>query len=167
MATGPRYRVHFARRREGKTDYRARKRLLMSHLPRGVVRASSKHITVQLINYDPKGDVVLAAANTKELKKMGWTRATSNSSAAYLVGLLAGTRAIENKIDIAVLDIGLHAHTKGSKVYAALKGLLDAGVNISHDPSIIPEENRINGELKGEDVSKMFESVSNKIRGGK
>ncbi len=166
MATGPRYRVHFARRREGKTDYRARKSLLRSHLPRGVVRASSKHITVQLIDYDPKGDIILVAANTIELKKMGWTRATSNTSSAYLVGLLAGTRAVEKKIDKAVLDIGLHAPIRGSKVYATLKGLLDAGLDIPHDPSILPDESRIKGENLGDDVPKMFEAVSSKIRGG-
>ena len=166
MATGPRYRVHFARRRKGKTDYRARKKLLKSDLPRGVVRASGRYITVQLIRYVPKGDEVLASAHTKELKKMGWTKGTSNTSAAYLVGLLAGKRAVEKKVDKAVLDIGLHAPTKGSKVYAVLKGMVDAGLDIPHDPSIIPDESRIKGETLGEDVPKIFESVSNNIRGG-
>ncbi|EQD30588.1 50S ribosomal protein L18P, partial [mine drainage metagenome] len=37
MSTGPRYRVAFRRRREGKTDYRARLRLLKSDRPRAVV----------------------------------------------------------------------------------------------------------------------------------
>lgn len=166
MATGPRYRVHFARRRKGKTDYRARKKLLKSDLPRGVVRASGRYITVQLIRYVPEGDEVLASAHTKELKKMGWTKGTSNTSAAYLVGLLAGKRAVEKKLDKAVLDIGLHAPTKGSKVYAVLKGMVDAGLDIPHDPSIIPDESRIKGETLGEDVPKIFESVSNNIRGG-
>ncbi|MCK4757381.1 MAG: 50S ribosomal protein L18, partial [Thermoplasmata archaeon] len=68
--------------------------------------------------------------------------------------------------DKAVLDIGLHAPTKGSKVYAVLKGMVDAGLDIPHDPSIIPDESRIKGETLGEDVPKIFESVSNNIRGG-
>lgn len=166
MATGPRYRVHFARRRKGKTDYRARKKLLKSDLPRGVVRASGRYITVQFVRYDPKGDEVLASAHTKELKKMGWTKGTSNTSAAYLVGLLAGKRAVEKKLDKAVLDIGLHAPTRGSKVYAVLQGMVDAGLDIPHDPSVIPDESRIKGETLGEDVPKIFESVSKNIRGG-
>ena len=167
MATGPRYRVHFARRREGKTDYKARKHILMSMKPRGVVRSSAKYTTVQLIEYDPKGDKVLVSAHSKELVKMGWTKGTSNTSAAYLVGLLAGTRAQEKKITEAVLDIGLHAPIKGSKVYATLKGMVDAGLDIPHDPKILPDESRITGATLGDDVPKIFESVANKIRGGK
>jgi len=166
MATGPRYRVHFARRREGKTDYRARKNLLKSEKPRGVVRASSRHTTVQLIEYDPKGDKVIVSAHSKELVKMGWTKGTSNTSTAYLVGLLAGKRAQEKKIKEAVLDIGLHAPIKGSKVYASLKGMVDAGLDIPHDPKILPDDPRITGAVLGDDVPKMFESVANKIRGG-
>jgi hypothetical protein len=35
---------------------------------------------------------------------------------------------------------------KGSKIYAALAGALDAGINISHDPDILPDEARLSGE---------------------
>ena len=166
MATGPRYRVHFARRREGKTDYHARRKVLRSMKPRGVVRSSSNYTTVQLIEYDPIGDKVLVSAHSKELVKMGWTKGTSNTSAAYLVGLLAGKRAMDKKIKEAVLDIGLHAPIKGSKVYATLKGMVDAGLDIPHDPKILPDESRITGDVLGEDVPKIFESVASKIRGG-
>ncbi len=38
MADGPRYRVNFRRRREGRTDYRQRQRLLRARVPRAVVR---------------------------------------------------------------------------------------------------------------------------------
>lgn len=62
MATGPRYRVAFRRRREGKTDYRQRQRLLRSRIPRAVVRMSSKNTYIQFIAYDEIGDKVLASA---------------------------------------------------------------------------------------------------------
>ena len=166
MATGPRYRVHFRRRREGKTNYRARRRILVSGLPRSVVRCSSRYITVQLIEFDMKGDKILVSASSRELKELGWTKGGSNTSTAYLVGLLAGKRALENKIDKSVLDIGLQSPVKGTKVFAALKGLVDAGLDIPHDESILPDESRIKGEHLGDDVPKMFESVAKKIRGG-
>ena len=165
MAKGPRYRVPFRRRREGKTNYRTRKRLLTSELPRTVVRCTSKNTYIQFVEFDPKRDIVIAAANTKELKKMGWKSNTANIPAAYLAGLLAGKRALEKKIDKAVPDIGLHSPSKGNKVFAALKGLVDAGIKIPIDPKVIPDEARIKGEhMKGE-VSKELEAVALNIRG--
>jgi len=86
MATGPRYRVAFRRRREGKTDYRQRQRLLRSRIPRAVVRMSSKNTYIQFIAYDEIGDKVLASASSKELTKFGWTAPTGNLPAAYLTG---------------------------------------------------------------------------------
>ncbi len=165
MAKGPRYRVHFRRRREGKTDYRHRRAAVASNLPRGVVRCSSRYIYVQLIDFDLKGDKVLASASSKELAKMGWTKGTSNTSAAYLAGFLAGKRAVDNKVKKAILDIGLHAPTKGTKVFAALKGMVDAGLDIPHDPEIIPDESRIKGEHIGDDVPAIFEKVVASIGG--
>ena len=165
MATGPRYRVHFRRRREGKTDYRARRRFLVSNLPRSVVRCSSRYVTVQLIEFDPKGDKVLVSATSKELAKMGWTKGGANTPAAYLAGLLAGKRALENKINKAVLDMGLQSPVPGTKVFAALKGLVDAGLEIPYDPKVVPDESRIKGEHLGDDVPKIFEKVATKIRG--
>lgn len=162
MARSPRSKVPFRRRRERKTDYRHRKNLLMSGLPRAVVRCSSRNTVVQFAKFEVQGDVILAAANTKELTKMGWKRATSNTTAAYLAGYLAGTRAKKSSPK-AVLDIGLQTPTRGSKVFAALKGLLDAGIDIPHDEAILPPEDRIKGAHMGEDVPKMFESVLAKI----
>ena len=46
MSTGPRFRVHFRRRREGKTDYRVRLRLLKSGTARAVVRFSDRLVRV-------------------------------------------------------------------------------------------------------------------------
>lgn len=166
MATGPRYRVHFRRRREGKTDYRARRRLLASGLPRGVVRKSSRYITVQIVDFDMGGDRVLVSASSRELALLGWKKGRANTPAAYLVGLLAGKRALDNNIDSVILDIGLQSPVKGTKLFAVLKGMVDAGLDIPHDESVIPDESRIKGEHLGEDIPAMFESVANKIRGG-
>ncbi len=166
MARGPRYHVEFRRRRQGKTDFRLRKKLVASDLPRAVVRCTSKNTTIQFISFDPKGDTVTVAATTKELAKLGWSKATGNTPSAYLAGYLAGKRAAEKGIKKAVLDIGLKSPTKGSKVFAALKGMVDAGVDIPHSEEIIPTEERISGSHINDEIPKMFESVVNKIKEG-
>ncbi len=147
MAKGPKYRVPFRRRREGKTNYRLRKALLLSGLPRLVVRGSLKHMIAQIIRSREDGEEVLVSAHSRELvKKYGWKGYCGNVPAAYLTGLLCGFKALAKGIKKAVLDIGLKRPTKGSRVFAALKGALDAGIEVPHDESILPEESRIRGE---------------------
>jgi large subunit ribosomal protein L18 len=166
MARGPRYHVEFRRRRLGKTDFRLRKKLIASGKPRAVVRCSTRNTTVQFINFDLQGDLVMATATTSELGKLGWDKATGNTPSAYLVGYLAGKRAAEKGITQAILDIGLRAPTRGSKVFAALKGMLDAGIDIPHSEDILPSEERISGSHINEEIPKIFESVINKIKEG-
>lgn len=163
MAEGPRYRVPFRRRREGRTDYRQRQRLLRGRVPRAVVRISHRNANVQLISYDEVGDKVLAAATSKELTKLGWTGATGNLPAAYLTGYLAGKRAMQNGVDEAVLDIGLKGPARGSAVFAALKGMLDAGVQIPHGEEVLPAPERINGAHIDENMVKMIEEVKSRM----
>ena len=147
MGRGPRYKVPRRRRREGKTNYKKRYVMVMSRKVRFVVRTSLNHVWVQVIKAEPKGDITIAAAHSRELtKKYGWLGGTSNLPAAYLVGLLAGYRAIEKGVYDAILDIGFAAPKKGAKVFAALKGALDAGLRIPHDNSILPSEERVRGE---------------------
>ena len=71
---GARYVVPHKRRREGKTDYRKRLKLLKSKKPRLVVRKSLKHVRAQIIKYSPKGDETLVSATSEELKKFGINR---------------------------------------------------------------------------------------------
>ncbi len=165
MATGPRSKVPFRRRREHKTDFRHRKGLLTSGLPRAVVRCSSRNTMIQITKFELEGDNIIASATTKELAKLGWKHPTGNTSAAYLAGYLAGIRA-KKLATKAVLDIGLHTPTKGGKVFAALKGLVDAGMDIPHDEVIFPAEDRINGSHINDKVPKTFDTVVEKIKEG-
>ena len=155
MAKGSNYRVQLRRRREGKTDYQARKALVISGKPRLVTRASLKNVTVQIIVAKPHGDEVLAAANSRELvKNYGWKAPTGNVPAAYLTGLLCGLKAKAKDVEEAILDIGLVSPTKGSKVFAALSGVLDAGVDVPHsEEKIVKERN------KGEHIAKYAKSL--------
>lgn len=145
MAQGPTYRIKFKRRREGKTNYYRRRRLLLSRKPRLVVRKTNTTMIVQLVNAGINGDLTIATASSNELKALGWKAASGNIPAAYLTGLLAGLRARSSGVESAILDIGLHPPVNGSKIYAALKGALDAGLDVPHDTEVLPEEDRIKG----------------------
>lgn len=147
MATGPRYKVAFRRRREGKTNYRRRKALVLSGLSRFVVRCTLKRVITQMIRAEIAGDKVVVSADSSELsKKFGWLGSCSNLSAAYLTGLLCGYKALTSGVKEAVLDIGLQSPTKGAKIFATLKGVLDAGVLVPHDEGILPNEKRVQGQ---------------------
>ena len=155
MAKGSSYRVHLRRRREGKTDYQARKALVTSRKPRLVTRASIKNVEVQIIIAKPHGDEVLASANSRELiKSYGWRAPTGNIPASYLTGLLCGVKAKAAGINQAILDIGLVSPTKGSKIFAVLSGVVDAGVEVPHS-----EEKIVKERMKGEHIAKYAKSL--------
>jgi large subunit ribosomal protein L18 len=156
--------IKFKRRREDKTNYRKRLALLKSDKTRVVVRKSLSNITIQFVNFINNCDQTVSATTSVELKKLGWTR-TGNVPAAYLTGLIAGKKAKDKKIDEAILDLGLQSKTKGSRLYAALKGVVDAGVNVPHSEEILPSEDRIKGKHISKEVEKQFEEVKKKIVG--
>ncbi|MGD0589113.1 MAG: 50S ribosomal protein L18, partial [Thermoplasmata archaeon] len=108
MSTGPRFRVHFRRRREGKTDYRVRLRLLKSGIDRAVVRFSDRRVRVSIVRYDPVGDRVVASAESAELGRLGFpVSSLSSTPAAYLTAYLAGLRSKSAGSESVVLDTGI------------------------------------------------------------
>ena len=146
MARNSTYRVKLRRRREGKTDYHARKAMVISGKPRLVPRFSAKNVSIQIIASKVNGDGVIAASHSKELKKKyGWKAPTGNIPAAYLTGLICGFKAGNKKVKDAILDIGLINPSKGSKVFAALRGVIDSGIDIPYDENKIIEE-RLEGK---------------------
>lgn len=156
MAHGSRYKVAFKRRREGKTDYGARLKLIDLEKARIVARITNKHIIAQIIKVAPEGDETIISAHSNELKKMGWFGSTKNISAAYLTGFLCGKKALDEGIEGAILDIGLKSPTKGTKIFAVLKGAVDAGLYVPHGEVVLPDEERI----RGEHIAKYAESLS-------
>ncbi|KAK1247019.1 hypothetical protein MKX08_000821 [Trichoderma sp. CBMAI-0020] len=96
-----RFQTKYKRRREGKTDYYARKRLITQaknkyNAPkyRLVVRFTNKDIIMQIVSSEISGDKVLAAAYAHELKAYGITNGLTNWSAAYATGLLIARRVL-------------------------------------------------------------------------
>ena len=146
MATGPRYKVPMRRRREARTNYHQRLRLLKSGKPRLVARKSNRHIRAQLILTGPQGDETIASATSEDLAEYGWEAPTGNLPAAYLTGLLAGKRAMEAGLESAVLDIGLNTATPGNKVFAVQEGVIDAGLEVPHNDEVFAEWDRTRGE---------------------
>lgn len=137
--------VKYRRYREGITDYRRRLNMLKSRKPRFVIRKSLNHITVQVVNYESKGDKILLTVNSSSLEKYGWNLSKKNVPAAYLTGLLAGKKSQELKIEDAVIDFGRISNTRGSKIYAVIKGIIDSGVKIKASEHVLPKDDRIKG----------------------
>lgn len=145
MATGPRYRVAFRRRREGRTDYYARRRLLTARELRAVVRRSSRNVSIQFEEFGMDGDKVVATATSRELGKYGWEGSCSNIPAAYLTGYLAGKKALKAGVEYAVLDLGMQNPKHGGVLFAAVAGMCDAGLEVPHSDDVLPNEDRLNG----------------------
>jgi large subunit ribosomal protein L18 len=182
--------VKFRRYRTGHTDYHKRLSLLKSQKPRLVIRKSLNYINIQFVEYLPVGDKVITSINSKSLEKYGWKYKMNNVPASYLTGFLAGTLA-KKKIKEAVVDLGRIPSTKGSKIYAAIKGVVDAGIKVNISEDILPSNERISGEhiksyaekvkkenpklfekiyskhikskISVENITKVFEQTKNKI----
>jgi len=160
MSRTPTYRVKFRRRREEKTDYYARIKLLSSSKTRLVARVTNSRIIAHLTDYSQKGDKTLFNASSKELSKHGW-KGGSNIPAAYLTGYLLGTKA-KSKVNEAILDIGLRRPVPGSKVFAVAKGLQDSGVKISIG-AVVPSKERLSGAHIEEYAKKLSDGDRKKL----
>lgn len=161
-----RYQVKYRRRRESKTDYYARKRLILqdknkyaSPKYRFVVRFSNRDIICQIFSADLDHDVCVAAAYSHELRRYGLKAGFTNYAAAYATGLLLARRVnkkfgldYKGKVEVdgedynigeeadpegkapfkAYLDVGLARTTTGARLFGALKGATDGGLDIPH-----------------------------------
>ena len=95
----------------------------------------------------------------------GWPENLSqkNIPASYLVGFAMGKAAVAAGHSEAVLDIGLAASSSGSRVFAALKGMVDAGLDIPHSDEIIPSDDRISGSHVDDSFAAAIETTKAKI----
>jgi len=136
MAKNATYVVRFRRRREGKTNYKKRLQFLKSKKLRFVVRISNKNCVCQVVKYSPEGDKTLITVRSNELKEYSYKGNTGNRKATYLTGYLCAKKSQNKK---AILDMGLqHLHPKG-RLYSALKGAVDGGMDIPHDEAVLPD----------------------------
>lgn len=134
------------RRREGVTDYRARRKAIISQKPLLVVRVSNKNVSAQFVRPAVEGDVVLSSSHSKELAKSGWHGSPKSVPACYLLGLLAGKRALASGVKEAVAYNGLVPFIRGSRIAALLKGVADAGLQVPVGEEAFPDEDRMTGK---------------------
>ena len=141
--------------------------MLLSKKPRMVVRKSARHTRIQFAIPGDQGDNIISSATSIELKNYGYSGSTGNTTAAYLTGLLFGYRTIGKGFSEGVLDMGLHTSSFGSRSYAALRGAVDAGMDIPHNPVVFPSVERVRGEMVAEymgfDLPSVFEATKAKI----
>ena len=199
-----RYQVKYRRRREGKTDYYQRKKLIIQAKNkyatpkyRLVVRFTGKRVICQIFHSTIKGDFCLAQAESNELGRYGLKVGLKNYPAAYCTGLLVGRRVLQklgldekytgvgndeedevtgevmsvefNKRKYFVdeldddrspfrvyLDIGLARTSIGAKIFGALKGAADSGLDIPHNakkfPGYDPDEKEYDVDMHRERI---------------
>ena len=146
MIKGKIYNVPFRRKRQGRTNYKKRLKILISNKFRFVVRKSLKNLQASIVGYNQKGDKILFTVSSKALSKLGWKGDNGNLPSAYLIGMLAGKKAIEKGVKEAILDLGFNTPARGSRLYAALAGAVDAGLKIPYSPEVLPPKDRISGQ---------------------
>ena len=137
--------VPFARKLSGRTNYRKRLALLKSGLPRLVIRKTLTRIILQLVDFEATGDKVRLTLTSDMLRKLGWKHSCKNIPAAYLAGMLVGKMALAAKISKAVPDTGVQSITNGGKIFAALKGAKDAGLDVPVSDDVVPKTDAISG----------------------
>jgi len=152
------------RRLEGKTDYNTRVSLLKSD-GRAVVRISNRLVLIQYVKSKESQDSVIIRANSKELLEYGWAKeqlgGLKSIPASYLTGYLLGIKLKDKDIKNAVLDIGLKRNSKGSRVFAAAKGLIDAGIEIPSNKEVFPDEKSIRRKV---DIDNIKQNINKKFK---
>ena len=130
--------------REDKTNYRKRKALLIGKHVFATVRISNQNVLVQMVKPGKVGDQVLVSAHSRELTKHGWQGSRKNIPACYLIGLLAGKKAVAKGVKDCVLYAGNRRYAP--RIAASVKGVTDAGVNVPVDEETLPPNDRITGK---------------------
>ena len=154
------------RRREAKTDYKARFAMLKSEKLRLVVRKTNKFMIAQIVDSDIAQDKTLIRMTTKDLLTKGWPKEKAGSlkslPAAYLLGFMIG-KQMKDKVKEAILDIGLQRNIKGSRIFAVLKGAVDAGLNIPHSKEALPSDERLRSN---EELAKLIDTIKASVSRG-
>jgi large subunit ribosomal protein L18 len=128
------------------------------------VQISNENTQVQIHKPELSGDKVIASAHSRFLLSKGWKGSRKNIPAAYLTGYVAGKKAISKGAKNAIMYSGTRKYTQ--RMAAALKGIIDAGLEIPADPETFPADERINGEhLKiKNDISQMKSTIDSEVK---
>lgn len=152
------------RLREEKTNYRRRRAMLMGKKDFITVKISNENMLVQIHAPELAGDKVIASAHSRFLLKNGWKGSRKSVSAAYLTGYFAGKKAMGKGVKDAILYSGTDSYTQ--RMAAALKGVIDAGLQIPANSETFPSDERINGQhLKVKnDIGKVKSTIDSEVK---
>jgi len=155
------------RRKENKTNYSKRIKLLKGETPRILFRKTNKYIIAEYITSKEAQDKIEIGMNSKTLIKYGWPKEMEGSlksiPASYLIGFLIGKKILSSKKTTPILDIGMIRNLHKTKPYAFLKGLVDSGIKMKYKEGVFPEKDRIEGKNMKADFSKTFNEIKSKI----
>ncbi len=132
------------RLREEKTNYKKRGTMLRGKREFITVNISNENTHVQILKPEISGDKVLASSHSRNLLERGWKGSRKSVPAAYLTGYIAGKKALSKGSSGAILYTGTRKYTQ--RMAAALKGVIDAGLEVPASPETFPPSERINGE---------------------
>ena len=150
--------------REEKTNYKKRKSMLMGKRDFVTVQISNENTQVQIHKPEMSGDKIIASAHSRYLLSKGWKGSRKNIPAAYLTGYLAGKKAKGKGAKNAILYSGTRKYTQ--RMAAALKGVIDAGLEVPADSETFPAEERIRGEHLSvkNDVSQIKSTIDGEVK---
>ncbi|PJE81167.1 50S ribosomal protein L18 [Candidatus Pacearchaeota archaeon CG10_big_fil_rev_8_21_14_0_10_32_42] len=155
------------RKKEGKTDYLKRMKLLKSEKPRLVFRKTNSYVISQYVESESAQDKVIFGINSKMLLNHGWPENLKGSlksiPASYLTGYLTAKKIQKDKLESPIVDLGMQRIIEKTRIFAFIKGLIDGGIEIECPKEKFPEEERLKGKNAKEDISKTVLEVKSKI----
>ena len=128
------------------------------------VQISNENTLVQIHKPEIAGDKVLSSAHSRSLLKQGWKGSRKSIPAAYLTGYLAGRKALAQGVKSGVLYVGTRRYTQ--RIAAALKGVIDAGLEVPADEETYPSEDRNAGKhLKdANEIEKVKSAIDGEVK---
>ncbi len=154
------------RRKENKTNYTKRIKLLKGEKPRIVFRKTNKYFIAQYVLSEEAQDTIKITLSSKKLLDYGWPKELQNSlrsmPAAYLLGFLIAKNITDKKN--VVVDTGMIRIIHKNTFYSFLKGLIDSGMGVSCKDEAFPSNERIEGKHLKKDFSTHFKQIKEKIQ---
>jgi len=156
------------RRKQNKTDYLKRLKLLKSEKPRIVMRRTNKYVIAQYVESHEAQDKIVVGITSKNLLSYGWDEKAKGSlksiPALYLTGYLIGKIIQKQSLENPIVDIGMARTIYKNRIYSFLKGLIESGIDIECKEEAFPEDERIQGEaMKNKiDVNKIKSEIDKK-----
>jgi len=128
------------------------------------INITNENTQVQILKPEITGDKVVASAHSRYLLEKGWKGSRKSVPAAYLTGYIAGKKALGKGSSDAILYTGTKKYTQ--RMAAALKGVIDAGLEVPASEKAFPPATRINGDhlTVKNDISQIKSSIDKEVK---